>query len=249
MAPEPAGPGLSEPQRLINTFIAPKKTFTDLKRNASWWVPWLLPAILGIVFAVIALQKIDLGHFIQQQIDRSPSAQRRLERLTPEQRAAGIEIQKKVSKVFFYAIPTVGTLIRSLIVGAVFMFVFNFILGAEVPFSRAMAVVFYAYLPFVVIYTILLILSLLVSADPNTIDLANPMPTNPGFFMDPLGNQFVYTFASALDIFNIWTVILLGLGFSTASSNRKPSAGTGIATVAVVYAIVVLCSAAWKAFV
>jgi len=245
-APEFEGPRLSEPQRLINTFIAPKRTFEDLKRNASWWVPWLLGAILSVVFAVIALQKIDLGRFIQQQIDRSPSAQRRLENLTPEQRAAGIEIQKKVTKGIFYAFP-VFSLIRGLLIAAVLMAVFNFMLGAEVPFSRAMGVVFYAYVPFVVVYTILLIVSMLVSADPNTIDLANPMPTNPGFFMDPTGNQFIYTFASALDIFNIWTAILLGLGFATASSNRKPTAGTGIVTVFVVYAIVVLFGAGWKA--
>ena len=244
--PEPAGPGLSEPQRLINTFIAPKKTFEDLKRNSSWWVPWLLGAILSVIFAVIAMQKIDLGHFIQQQIDRSPSAQRRMESLTPEQRAAGIEIQKKITKGVFYAFP-VFSLIRGLLIAAVLMAVFNFMLGAEVPFSRALGVVFYAYIPFVVVYTILLIVSMLVSADPNTIDLANPMPTNPGFFMEPTGNQFIYSFASALDIFNIWTAILLGLGFATASSNRKPSDGTGIVTVFVVYGIVVLLGAGWKA--
>jgi len=246
LGPEPAGPGLSEPQRLVNTFIAPRKTFEDVKRNASWWAPWLLGAIVGLIFAVLAMQKIDMGHFIQQQIDRSPAAQRRMERLTPEQRTAGIEIQKTITKGFFYALPVIS-LVRGLVVAAVLLFIFNFVLGAEVPFARAMAVVFYAYVPFVVIYSILLIISLLVSADPNAIDLSNPMPTNPGFFMDPLGNQFVFTFASALDIFNIWTIILLGLGFSTASSNRKPSAGTGILTVAVIYAIVIFCSAAWKA--
>jgi Yip1-like protein len=246
MAPEPSGPGLSEPQRLMNALVAPRKTFEDVKRNASWWAPWLLGAIVGLIFAVLAMQKIDMGHFVQQQNDRSPSTQRRLERLTPEQRAAGIEIQKTITKGIFYALPVIS-LIRGLVVAAVLLFIFNFVLGAEVPFARAMAVVFYAYLPFVVIYSILLIISLLVSGDPNAIDLANPMPTNPGFFMDPLGNQFIFTFASALDIFNIWTIVLLGLGFSTASSNRKPSAGTGILTVAVVYAIVVFCSASWKA--
>jgi len=28
---------LSEGARIVNTFIAPSKTFTDLRRNASWW--------------------------------------------------------------------------------------------------------------------------------------------------------------------------------------------------------------------
>jgi hypothetical protein len=37
---------LSEPQRLVDVFIAPSKTFTDLRRNASWWAPFLITAIV-----------------------------------------------------------------------------------------------------------------------------------------------------------------------------------------------------------
>jgi hypothetical protein len=56
----------------------------------------------------------------------------------------------------------------------------------------------------------------------------------------------LYAFASALDIFTLWRVILLGMGFSIASSNRKPSVGTGIVTVFVCYGIVVLIGVGYK---
>jgi len=243
-APEPAGSGISEPQRLLNAFIAPKKTFEDLKRNPSWWVPWLVAGIFSIIFGAVAVQKIDIPRFLQQEIEKSPSAQRRLEQLTPEQREKGMAVQATFVKATFYAFPVIS-LLGGLILAAVLMGVFNFILGAEVPFQRAMAVVFYSYVPFI-ISTILLIVSILVSSDPNTIDITNPMPTNPGFFMDPLGNRFIYAIASSLDIFSVWVVALLGLGFATASSNRKPSVSTGITTMFVVFAIFVLGRAAWK---
>jgi Yip1-like protein len=244
MAPEPAGRGLSEPQRLINTFIAPRKTFEDIKRNPSWWMPWLITSIFVVIFGVVAVQKIDFVRFMEQQIERSPSAQRRLEQLTPEQRAKGIAIQANFSKGLLYAYPIVG-LIKGLIIAAILMVVFNFILGAEVPFSNAMAVVFYSYVPFI-LFSVLLTISLLVSSDPNTIDITNPMPTNPGFFMEPTGNRFLYSLASNLDLFNLWTVVLLGLGFSAASANRKPDARTGITTMLIVFAIFMLCSAGLK---
>jgi Yip1 domain len=243
-APEPAGPGLSEPQRLVNTFIAPRKTFEDLKRNPSWWVPWLITGIFSIIFGAVAVQKIDIPRFLQQQIEKSPSAQRRLEQLTPEQRERGMAVQATIVKGTFFAFPVIS-LLSGLVIAAVLMAVFNFILGAEVPFQRAMAVVFYSYVP-LIISTILLTVSILVSSDPNTIDITNPMPTNPGFFMDPLGNQFIYSIASSLDIFSIWVVTLLGLGFATTSSNRRPDAATGITTMFVVFAIFVLGRAAWK---
>ena len=243
-APEPVGPGLSEPQRLMNIFIAPRKTFEDLKRNARWWKPWFVTGIFIVIFGVVAVQKIDIVQFLQKEIDKSPSAQRRLEQLPPEQRQRGLAIQATGTKVVFYIYP-LFTLVGGLVIAAVLMAVFNFMLGAEVPFPRAMAVVFYSFVP-LVISTILLTVSVLVSSDPNTIDLTNPMPTNPGFFMDPQSNKFIYAIASSLDVFSLWVVTLLGLGFATASSNRKPSASTGITTMFVVFAIFVLCRAAWR---
>jgi len=242
--PEPTGPGLSEPQRLVNTFFAPSKTFTDIRRNASWWVPWLISAIFALAFGIVAVQKIDMPRFVQQQIDKSPSAQARLERATPAQREQGLALQAAITKGTFYALP-VFTLIGGLIIAAVLMAIFNFIMGADVSYPRALAVAFYAFFPGI-LKSILLCVSLLVSSDPNTIDLTNPMPTNPAFFMDPLGNKFLYTLLSYVDIFAIWYVVLLGMGFALASSNRKPSVSSGISTVFVSYGIWALGAACLK---
>ncbi len=245
IATEPVGPGLSEAQRLINVFIAPSKTFTDLKRDASWWVPWLISAVFALIFAVVAVQKVDMRQFAQQQIDKSPMAQRQLERLTPEQREQNLKIRAIATKVTFYAFPVVA-LIIGVILAAILMAVFNFLFGAEVTFSRAMAVVFYAGIPGI-IKSVLLVVSLLASADPSTIDLSgNPMPTNPGFFLDPQGNKAIYALASSMDIFAIWYVVLLGLGFSAASANRKPNNSTGVTTVFVAYGILVLIGIGFK---
>ena len=244
-APEPTGPGLSEPQRLVNVFIAPSKTFEDLKRNPSWWVPFLISAIFGLLFGIVVVQKIDMRQFAQQQIDKSPLAQKQLERLTPEQREQNLSIRAAFTKGTFYGIP-VFVLLGGLLFAAILMAIFNFILGAEVSFARALGVVFYAGIPGI-IRSVLLIISLLTSSDPSTIDLSgNPMPTNPGFFLDPQGNKVLYSLASALDIFTIWYVVLLGLGFAAASMNRKPARGTGIATVFVCYGIIVLIGLGFK---
>ncbi|MGB7554313.1 MAG: hypothetical protein WBM04_08060 [Candidatus Korobacteraceae bacterium] len=35
-------PPLSQAERVVDTFVAPSKTFTDIRRNATWWVPWVL---------------------------------------------------------------------------------------------------------------------------------------------------------------------------------------------------------------
>ncbi len=206
-AAEPVGPGLSEPARIIDTFVAPRKTFEDLKTNPSWWVPWLITSVFGLIFGFIAVQKIDMVQF------------------TP-----------------------LFSLLAGLIYGAVLMAVFNFGFAAEIPFKRALAIVFYALLPGL-LTVILLTVSLLVSSDPNAIDIAgNPIPTNPGFFMNPeTSSKFLYSLISKLDVITIWTVVLLGLGFSVNSANRKLSAGTAIGTVLAIYAVLALIGAGFKA--
>ena len=225
-------------------FFAPTKTFEDIRRNASWWAAWVVTGIFLVALGVTVVQKVDLQRFIQQQIERSPSAQRRLENLTPEQRERGIAIQATGTKIAFDAYPVI-TLVGGLLIAATLMAIFNFILGAEVSFQRAMAIVFYSYVPWI-IATILLTVSLLVSSDANSIDLTNAMPTNPAFFMDPLGNKFIYAIAYSIDIFNIWALTLMGIGFSVVSANRKPNRGTAITTMFVVFGLYALGRAVWR---
>jgi len=242
--PQPAGgPGLSEPQRLVNVFIAPSKTFEDLKRNASWWVPWVIAAVFGIISAFLIGQKVDFERLSQHRTEQSKFAQQRLEQLSPAQREQAMRTQATILKITYYIRPIFG-LLSGLIMAAVLMAVYNFVLGAEVPFQRAMAVVFYACLPLLV-KVVLLWLNLLISSDPSGIDPdINPVATNPAFFMDPQANKFLYFLASGVDVIAIWVTVLLGIGFATASSNRKPSLGTSMATMFVIYAILTVGGAA-----
>jgi hypothetical protein len=60
----------------------------------------------------------------------------------------------------------------------------------------------------------------------------NPVATNPAYFMDPAGNKFLYGMASALDVIALWTIVLLGIGFS---SNSKVKRSTAIILVAAWY--------------
>src|SRR2546428_262517 len=53
-----AAPPLSQGQRIINTFIAPSKTFADLRRSASWWLPFLLMSLCSLLYVYVVDQKI-----------------------------------------------------------------------------------------------------------------------------------------------------------------------------------------------
>src|SRR5260370_33683042 len=87
--PEPAP--LSEGARIINTFIAPSKTFTDLRRSAAWWGPFLLMVVISTVFVYTAGQKIGFRNIMENQMQAQPKQQARLTQLPSDQAPRHLE--------------------------------------------------------------------------------------------------------------------------------------------------------------
>jgi len=48
--PQATSAPLSEGQRIVDTFVAPSKTFADVLRKSSWWGPLLLMIVVSIAF-------------------------------------------------------------------------------------------------------------------------------------------------------------------------------------------------------
>src|SRR5215472_8738600 len=232
----PSQPGLSEPARIINSFAAPSKTFLDIRRSASWWVPWLLTSIFGLAFSIVLTQKVDFDQVVRQQIAQSSGAAQ-FESLPKEQQEQRLAFAAKIAKGFTYATPILGIL-GALFLALIFWVTFTFGFGAEIPYNRSLAICFYAWLPPHLVFAVLGIVSLLAGANPEGVNLRNPVATNPAYFMDVNStSKFVYGMVGSIDIIAIWTMVLLGLGFALNSAGRKLSAGTAIGTVAVLYVL------------
>lgn len=238
--PEPTGPGLSEPQRLIDTFIAPSKTFTDIRRNASWWVPLLLISVFSISFFVMVDKKVGF-----EQVGRTMLANNKaIQQLDPAQQEQAYARTAIGLKVGEYGAP-IFILIYVLIIAAVLMATFNFIMDAQVSFSQSMAIVMYGWLPSIV--SALLSIFALAFGDPEGFRLDNPIGTNPAHFMDPATtSKFLYAMLTSIDVISIWIIVLIGMGFAL-NAKKKISTGSAITTVAVWYFIVKLFGAGFAA--
>jgi Yip1-like protein len=221
--PEPA---LSQGARIIDTFIAPSKTFTDLRRSASWWAPFLLMIVVSTGFVYTAGQKIGFRKIMENQMQAQPKAQERLEKLPADQREQQMETGAKVTSIISYAFPVITLIIWLIIATALFM-TFKFAAGADVTFGVSLAIVIYAALPLMV-KTLLAWLSIVAGMSPDSFSFQNPVATNPGYFMTPSDNVFLYSLASGVDIFMIWTLALTAIGFTCVS---KVKTGTSFAIV------------------
>ena len=181
-APVPETAPLSEPARIMNTFLAPSKTFTDLRRSASWWAPFLLMGAFSIAFVYVGGQKVGFRKIMENQMRAQPKQQARLESLPADQREQQMQQGENISKVISYGFPVIQLIIL-VIIAAVLFGTFKFVAGADIKFKVALAIVMYASLPGLLRVS-LAILSLLSGASPDSFTFQNPVATNPGYFMD-----------------------------------------------------------------
>lgn len=217
---------LSEGARIINTFIAPSKTFADLRRSAAWWAPFLLMVIVSTVFVTVAGQKIGFRKIMENQMQAQPRTQDRLDKLPPDQREERMEKGAKMTQTISYVFPVITVIIWVIIAGLMYAS-FKFAAGADVSFKVSLAIVVYANLALLV-RTLLSLLSLVAGVSPDSFSFQNPLASNPGYFMNPADSPFLYSILSSLDIFLIWTLVLTAIGFTCVSKVKR---GTAFAIV------------------
>lgn len=221
-APIPEAPPLSEGARIINTFIAPSKTFTDLRRNASWWAPWIIISIVSVAFMYTISRQVGFEQVSRNQVAHSSRADQ-FDRLPPDQQARQLQISSKIIAAFGYGNPAL-ILLFFLIETVVLWATFKVAAGAETSFKTAYAILMYAALPGV-IGAILAIISLFAGVSPEAFDINNPAGTNLAYYLDPESTgRFVRGMASAVDVFSWWTIVLIGIGFACTSKVKRSTA-------------------------
>ena len=233
-APEPPAPGaINHFSRLVGVFFSPKATFQSIAAQPSWLVPVLLMTVLGIVTAVVLNQKVDWRDVASKRIEESPRAAN----LSPEQKERQLDMSAKVSPYFAYGFGTAGPILAVVIVAAVLLLAYNVIGGANAKFGQAMGIVSHAMVVGL-IGTIFFILILYLKP-PGTIDLENPVATNVGSFLPDTTPKALMALAKSVDIFSIWTMFLISIGFTAV--NPKKLTGKAFGIVVSVWAVYVAC--------
>jgi hypothetical protein len=208
---------LSEVERVVDTFIAPTKTFLDLRRSSRWLVPWLLIAIASVALVYVVDSKVGMETVANNQIATKPKMAAKLDQLPPERRAAQIEAIAKYTRIIGYANPVV-VLIVIAIFAAVFMASFNFGFGAELSFNQCLAISMYASLPGI-LKALIAILGIVVGGGQG-FTFESPVASNLGGLVDP-GSSFLHSLATSMDLFTIWTLVLTAIAYSVLTRAKR----------------------------
>jgi len=229
---------MGEASRLAGVFFEPSKTFADIAARPSFWVPLILSIAFGLLYITLYTQHVGWERMIRHQMETSSRAAQ----LTPEQRETQAQMGAKFAPVIGYVGILAGIPIALVIWAAVLLGIVKGIMSVPIRFKQTFAIVCYAGLPGVIF--MLLAIAVMFLKSPDDFNLQNPLVFNPAAFMDQAtASKFVYSVASSLDLFRIWTMLLIGIGLK-AAAGRKMSTGGAMAAVFVPWAIWTLCAGA-----
>ena len=230
-------PGLSQWERVSNAFIAPAKTFEDIKRgNKSWWMPLIIMAIVGYILFAAVYTKIGMQTVVDNQVKLDPKTSEQMAQMPAEQRAAAERVSLYITQGIFIASPLMVMLIAA-IVSLVLWGTINFVFGGKATFGAVFAVWFYASLP-TIIKSLLGVVVIFAGMAPESFNIKNFAPTNLGAFLDPVEtNKALYALATSVDAITIWSLVLMGMGIATVAGVKR---GSGYISTFGWWAIVVL---------
>src|SRR5579863_7191329 len=116
-APAPESVPLSQTARIVDSFIGPSKTFTDLRRSAAWWAPFLLLVIASTLFAYTVGQKVGYDKAGENVLQTRPKQWDRIQNMKPEDRAKTMQAVEKQTMIGTYSFPAIDLIILLVVAG------------------------------------------------------------------------------------------------------------------------------------
>jgi hypothetical protein len=210
-----ATPSSSFWSRWIGVYFSPREAFQDIVRKPDFIFPLLVTVLSAVAITETMLAKVGMERIIRNSMEMSGQAAR----MSAEQMQQAVERGASIGSIMAHAGGLLGAPIYLLIVAAIGLAICNAFFGSPVSFKKAFSVTCYANLSGFI--GALMALAMILFGDLERFNPNNPAPTNLGFFLNPLETSKAFlAFASSLDIFTIWLLILLGIGFSQATGGK-----------------------------
>jgi hypothetical protein len=212
------GQEMSTAGKLLNVIFSPGEAFEAIARKPGFIAPMVTLVIASVALTESMLGKIGAGEIVRDSLVTSGRAKN----MTPDQIDQAVAHSAKFVAGLMRVTEVIGVPIFLLIVAAIALLIVNAILGGEIKFKTALSVAAYADIPAVlatIIGMVMIFFGDLSHFDPN-----NFLPSKLSFFMNQAEvSKPLFAFASSVDIFYFWYMILLGIGLSIATGKKvKP---------------------------
>lgn len=242
-AAAPSAPVAAEPkpngfQRVIGVLTAPNETFASIARRPDFLAPLLLLLIVSIIGGVLVAQRVDFTAPAREAIEQNKN-------ISAEQAERMIKMSGGIAKVLTFLSPVL-MIISLLIMAGVLLIAFR-LFGGEGDFRQAFAVSTYASMPSLIksIFTIIILI-----AKGGALVPAQLLPTlvrsNLSFLVEMKTNPVLFALLAQLDIFTIWLLALLVIGFSYVARVSKAKSAAIVVSLWIVVSLLKLIGPAMQ---
>lgn len=219
MSSAPARPARPYAATLANVLIAPGEAFAELVERPRLLVVLVLMLALHLGFVAVWLSRADLAEMVRHQLLSQG-------REAPPADQIPVGVVRNVT----WAFGVVGLPLVLLAVAGVLHFAFTFFVAAELRFKATLSIVAHSFLPASLLGGPLMLLVMALrgewSQPPDQV-----LQASPAALLDPLGTpRALYALASSFDLFTLWTVALLSIGFGVATRRSTGSAAAVVVT-------------------
>ena len=236
--------------RLTGTLLSPGETFADVNRKPTWIAPVIIAVVTVLASTFFFQWRVnpDWDSILRNRIKKQMEA--RNQSLTDEQLQQQVSLAKGIAK-FSPLIGVVVTPVFYVILAGIFALGLMFI-QAKTTFKKILSVVAWSWTATAIVLTVVTMASLMVrdeeglrSIDPT--DSAGIVPSNLAAFLPSETSAVIKAAAGSLDVFSIWFLILLTIGFAAIAGSRKITTSKTATVVFGFWAVYVLLKVGWAA--
>ena len=229
VSPEPAPTGPDSPLgRVAGVFVAPARTFASIARKPGFVVPLFLATVLSVLATAVLLPRMDFEAALREQMaarDETVSEER-LEKI--------VEAQKRFAGLV-YVWGALAPTVLSLLLAGIFWLSFK-AFGWDHTFKQSLGVTAHAYLPNCLAALLLIFFTLRLDRF-NPADLGDLVRSSPAFLVDRRENPVLHSLLQSFDVFSIWSLVLLVIGYSIAAKVSRAKAASIVVSLWALYVL------------
>ncbi|MCP3964554.1 MAG: hypothetical protein GY719_42540 [bacterium] len=200
--------------RVVTVFSSPTKTFRSIAERPTWLVAMLVLVVLAAISAGVAAPKIDWQGTVDTKLHRAsrempPGAELIINFL--EEHGTGVMVFSHV--------------LAPWIIYPMLAFVFHRVfmaMGSDLSFRTSLGVFVHGFMPWAVAY----LLSIPILMTTESLNLYDPGfgTLSLGAFADGDTSLELWILLNSIDLFSLWSIVLLVIGYSIAANTDKLSA-------------------------
>jgi hypothetical protein len=213
--------------RVIGALISPEKTFRSIAERPTWVVPLLLLILITGLVGYVAGERVDFEKQIRREMAERGG-------VSEEEIQQAVGFMEKFGRILF-VIPAVFAPLIYLLIALIFLVALR-LSGSEIRFGQSFSVLLHAMMPWVVHGLLSLPLILRQEAiDPEAMERGGLLMSNLAALAPEDSGKVLLSLLASLDLFTVWTLILLTIGYRVVARVSTATAATVAVTLWLLY--------------